>query len=253
MNNKQKFQTLLNIGLYSSLLFFILSGLSMYFYPGGTMHNNPANPLYDSIIKPYSHTMNFFSDLGLHSSWAEFPNSVSSILFSYSLFFVSIGIISFYSAIHFILKKDKNLILLSKISILISVLSAIGFIFVGFTPADILGKAHMFAVNLAFRSFLVVMFFYSYMIFRSNYLKNYLSFIYIILFCLVGYYVYIIIAGPPLPLVPYGHADFASQIPNESDLWFHVVSQKFVVYGLSFSILWQLLELRKQKYVNLID
>ena len=49
---------------------------------------------------------------------------------------------------------------LSKISILISVLSAIGFIFVGFTPADILGKAHMFAVNLAFRSFLVVMFFY---------------------------------------------------------------------------------------------
>ena len=85
MNNKQKFQTLLNIGLYSSLLFFILSGISMYFYTGGTMYNNPANPLYSNVINSYSHTMNFFSDLGLHSSWAEIPNSVSSILFSYSL------------------------------------------------------------------------------------------------------------------------------------------------------------------------
>ena len=112
--------------------------------------------------------------------------------------------------------------------------------------------SHMSSVNLAFRSFLIVMLIYSYLIFRSHYIKNYLSFIYFVLFFLVGYYVYIIAASPwALPPVPYGHEGF--YIPEQAHLWNHVVSQKFVVYGLSFSILWQLFELKKQKYIHLVD
>ena len=75
---------------------------------------------------------------------------------------------------------------------------------------------------------------------------------FLILFFLVGYYVYIIAASPwTLPPVPYGHEGF--YIPEQAHLWNHVVSQKFVVYGLSFSILWQLFELKKQKYIHLVD
>ena len=54
-----------------------------------------------------------------------------------------------------------------------------------------------------------------------------------------------------LPPVPYGYDGF--YIPEQAHLWNHVVSQKFVVYGLSISILWQLFELKKQKYIHLID
>ena len=109
----------------------------------------------------------------------------------------------------------------------------------------------MFVVNLAFRSFLVVMLIYTYSIFRSSYISNYLSFIYFILFCLVSYYVYILMAGPPMPSVSYGQDGFF--IPNERDLLFHVVSQKIVIYGLSFSILCQIFFLNKKEYIDLID
>jgi hypothetical protein len=251
MNNKQKFQILLNISIFACILFIVLSGLAMYFYPGGTMFNNPYNPNYDSSIDSYSHSMNFFSDLGLYNSWSGKSNFLSNILFSYSLLFVSVGIISFYCSIYFILRKNKNLILMSKFGILVAIVSSIGFILVGFTPSDKLLTEHMFVVNLAFRSFLVVMLIYTYLIFRSTYIPNYLSFIYFILFCLVGYYVYILIAGPPMPSVSYGQNGFF--IPEEQALYFHVISQKIVIYGLSFSILCQIFFLRKKHYTDLIN
>jgi len=250
MNNKQKFKILLNIALSGCVLFFIFSMVGMYFYPGGNMWHNASNQD-ANVLNYYSHTLNFFSDLGLEISWGGHNNSTSSFLFLLSLFSVSIGIVCFYSAFHLILSKDKKIVLLSKIGIFISIVSAIGFICVGFTPADKMHVEHMFSVNLAFRSFLIVMLIYSYAIFKSNYVANYLSFVYMILFCLVAYYVYIIVAGPKLPPVPFGHPEFF--VPTMDALSFHVVSQKFVVYGLSFSILWQLFELKKQKYIDLID
>ena len=251
MNNKQKFQILLNISLFSSISFFLLCALAMYFYPGGSMYNNPANPLYNSSITSYSHTMNFFSDLGLHYSWSRQPNFISNIFFAYGLLSVAIGIVSFYTSLHFILRKDKELILLSKFGIFIALLSSIGFILVSFTPSDMLLSEHMFSVNLGFRSFLIIMLIYSYAIFRSNYIENYLALIYFGLFCLVAYYVYILIAGPELVSVSYRHKDFF--IPTKQAVLFHVVSQKFVIYGLNFSILWQLIEFKKQKYIDLIE
>ena len=251
MNNKQKFQTLLTISIYTCILFISLSGLAMYFYPGGSMYNNPSSPNYDSTLNSYSHFMNFFSDLGLYNSWSGESNFLSNILFSYSLLFVGIGIVSFYSGIYFLLKKDRKLILISKIGIFIAFISAVGFVLVGFTPSDKLLNQHMFVVNLAFRSFLIVMLIYTYLIFRSSYISNYLSFIYLILFCLVGYYVYILMAGPALPAVSYGQVGFFT--PNKQALFFHVISQKIVIYGLSFSILCQIFFLKKKKYIDLID
>ena len=55
------------------------------------------------------------------------------------------------------------------------------------------------------------------------------------------------------------HNEFSSDvevyvfIPNENSLFFHVVSQKIVIYGLTFSILYQLILLKKIKYIDLID
>ena len=181
MNNKQKFKMLLNISLCGSILFFILSALGMYFYPGGTMWHNPSNTN-ANILNYYSHTLNFFSDLGLKISWGGYDNTTSANFFLLSLFSVAIGIVSFYSAFYFILRKDKKLILLSKIGLFTSIISAIGFICVGFTPADQMHSEHMFSVNVAFRSFLIVMLIYSYAIFKSSYVTNYLSLIYFILF-----------------------------------------------------------------------
>ena len=178
MHNKQKYKTLLNTALCGGSLFFILSLLGMYFYPGGTMWHNSSN---EGVIitKYHSHTLNFFSDLGSLQAWSGNHNIISNFFFVASLFSVAIAIVSLYYAFHYILKKDKKLILLSKIGIFISIISAIGFVGVGFTPSDTLHKEHMFFVNLAFRSFLIVMFIYSYAIFKSSHLKNYLALIYV--------------------------------------------------------------------------
>ena len=251
MNNKDKFQILLNISFTSCAFFLILTSLAIYFYPGGTMYNNPMNPNYDSSANSYLHSMNFLSDLGLYKSWSGESNFLSSILFSYSLFSVSIGILSYYLAMHFLLMKNKELIKYSKIGIFFAVCSSFGFLFVGFTPSDMFLPQHMFFVNLAFRSFLIVMLIYTYLIFKSEYLPNYFSLSYFILFCLVLYYVYILMSGPPLPTVSFGNTDFFT--PNKDTLFFNVISQKIVIYGLTFSILYQIILLKKTKYIDLID
>ena len=251
MNNKYKFQILLKISFTCCVLFLVLTSLSMYLYPGGSMFNNQMNPQFDSSENGYIHTMNFFSDLGLYKSWTGETNFLSSIIFSYALLSVGIGIISYYFAMHFLLIKNIGLIKLSKLGIFFAICSAIGFIFVGFTPSDLFLKEHMFFVNLAFRSFLIVMLIYTYLIFKSKYIPNYFSLIYFILFCLVFYYVYILISGPPMPTVSFGDSNFF--IPDENALFFHVVSQKIVIYGLTFSILYQIILLKKTEYIDLIE
>ena len=253
MNNKQKYKILLNISIGSAILFLVLSFSAMLFYSGGSMVNNPKNPLYNESNLSYSHIYNFFSDLGLHTSWSGDSNSISLILFSYSLLFVAIELVAFYWAFHYILKKDNNLINISRLGFFVGLVSALGFTMVGLFPSDTMFNLHMFAVNLAFRAFLLVMLIYSYAIFKSSYISNYLALSYFLLFCLVGYYVYILLFGPSLPAIPYSDANFYNQLPSSDNLSFHVVSQKFVVYGVILSTLWQLVELNKKKYINLID
>ena len=100
MDNKQKFKILINISLCACLMFFVLSFIGMYFYTGGSMfYNKTIDTFFDY---PYSHSLNFFSDLGLYHSWSGEPNIISNFFFSYSLFSVVIGMISFYSAFHLI-------------------------------------------------------------------------------------------------------------------------------------------------------
>ena len=172
MNNKQKYTILLNISIGSAILFLGLSFLAMFFYSGGSMINNPKNPLYNESILSYSHIYNFFSDLGLHNSWSGHSNSISLVLFAYSLFFVAVELVAFYYALHYILKKDKNLINISRLGFYITLVSALGFIMVGLFPSDTMFSYHMFAVNLAFRSFLLIMLIYSYAIFKSSYIET---------------------------------------------------------------------------------
>ena len=253
MNNKQKYKILLNISFVSAISFLFLSFSAMFFYSGGSMINNPKNPLYDESILYYSHIYNFFSDLGLYTSWSEEPNSVSLILFSYALFFAALELLIFYWGFHYILKKDHKLTNISRLGFCLALISAVGFIMVGLFPSDTMFHMHMFAVYLAFISFLLVMFIYAYAIFKSSYISNYLALSYFFLFCLVGYYVNILFFGPRLPTIPYTDSDFSTQIPSSSNLLFHVVSEKLVIYGIIFSTLWQLIELRKKKYVDLID
>ncbi len=253
MNNKQKYKILLNLSFISGILFLVLSSLAMFFYSGGSMINNPKNPMYDTSNNGYSHIYNFFSDLGLLYSWSGEYNIISVIFFNLALLSVAVELIIFYYAFHLLIKKDKSLRFLSTIGYLIAIISAFGFVMVGFTPSDQYHSYHMFAVNLAFRSFLLVMLIYTVIIFKANHISNYLSFSYFILFCLVGYYIYTITSGPPLPSVTYDHSDFFNQIPAKNDLLFHVVSQKLVVYGLTFSTLWQLYFLGKNNYIKIIE
>tara|TARA_B100000900_G_scaffold404126_1_gene412068 strand:+ start:381 stop:1142 length:762 start_codon:yes stop_codon:yes gene_type:complete len=253
MNNKRKYKLLLKLSFSSGVLFLIFSSISMFFYKGGSMWNNPKNIDFYVANESYSHFYNFFSDLGLLYSWTGKYNIISVLFFNLSLLSVAFELIIFYYAFHLLLKKNKRVNWLSKVGQFLAILSAIGFVMVGFTPSDTYHQLHMVAVNLAFRSFLIVMLIYTYVIFKTSYITNYLSVSYFILFCIVGYYIYVIASGPTLPSVPYDHIDFQSQLPIKKDLLFHVVSQKLVVYGLTFCTLWQLHELSKNKYIDFVD
>ena len=68
---------------------------------------------------------------------------------------------------------------------------------------------------------------YSYAIFKSSYISNYLALSYFLLFCLVGYYVYILLFGPSLPAIPYSDPNFQNQPRGKTFPIRKVVTSRF--------------------------
>ena len=172
---------------------FIISVLvSIYFYPGGNIH--------DPFQVGYSISHNFLSDLGGYKSHSGLPNLISFLIFNFSMVLFTLIGISFL----FIPKLFRDDILSFTISIIGSAFLFFGTFFfagVGFTPYDLYLNEHVFFALNAFRLLVPGLVLYFFVLVRSNVSKKYSLMIFILLFFTLSYVVYQIVSDSPLTSV----------------------------------------------------
>ena len=174
-------------------IYFIISVLvSIYFYPGGNIH--------DPFQVGYSISHNFLSDLGGYKSHSGLPNLISFLIFNFSMVLFTLIGISFL----FIPKLFRDDNLSFTISIIGSAFLFFGTFFfagVGFTPYDLFLNEHVFFALNAFRLLVPGLVLYFFVLVRSNVSKKYSIMIFILLFFTLSYVVYQIVSDSPLTSV----------------------------------------------------
>ena len=174
---------------FVTIFFTISVFVSMFFYPGGNIH--------DPSQLGYSISHNFLSDLGGYKSHSGLPNLISFLIFNFSMTLFTLIGISFL----FIPKLFKEDIITFIISIIGSAFLFFGTIFfagVGLTPYDLYLDEHIFFAINAFRLLVPGLVLYFFVLIRSSVSKKYSVMIFCLLFFTFLYVVYQIISDSPL-------------------------------------------------------
>ena len=174
---------------FVTIFFTISVFVSMFFYPGGNIH--------DPSQLGYSISHNFLSDLGGYKSHSGLPNLISFLIFNFSMTLFTLIGISFL----FIPKLFKEDIISFIISIIGSAFLFFGTLFfagVGLTPFDLYLDEHIFFAINAFRLLVPGLVLYFFVLIRSSVSKKYSVMIFCLLFFTFLYVVYQIISDSPL-------------------------------------------------------
>ena len=174
---------------FVTIFFTISVFVSMFFYPGGNIH--------DPSQIGYSISHNFLSDLGGYKSHSGLPNLISFLIFNFSMTLFTLIGISFL----FIPKLFKEDIISYIISIIGSSFLFFGTLFfagVGLTPYDLYLDEHIFFAINAFRLLVPGLVLYFFVLIRSSVSKKYSVMIFCLLFFTFLYVVYQIISDSPL-------------------------------------------------------
>ncbi len=199
---------------FSTINFIVCTALAMLLYPGGKYN--------DHFSKGYSFIENFFSDLGRwhtfdgHYKWASF------VLFVYSMGMLAVGTIVFVRAFlqdHADRQRYPVAYYAAFISTLLFSIFLLG---VPLTPYDLALDAHMFTTRAAFIMMVPLSWSVSFLIYKHEEMPNrYIFLLFLVSFALIVY-IYILFWGPRVSENPY----------------FQPVSQKVIVYLLSFSLMY---------------
>ena len=141
-------------------LFVLLTVAAMFTYPGGTFN--------DEITNGYDFFTNFFSDLGRITVADNRSNIVSAILFFFALSIAGVGLVFFFIAFREFFKSDKTGNWVSLLGTIIGVGSGLCFVGIACAPYDIIFDIHYQLVFWAFRTFLISVSIYAFVIFRQN-------------------------------------------------------------------------------------
>ena len=174
---------------FVTIFFTISVFVSMFFYPGGNIH--------DPSQLGYSISHNFLSDLGGYKSHSGLPNLISFLIFNFSMTLFTLIGISFL----FIPKLFKEDIISFIISIIGSAFLFFGTLFfagVGLTPFDLYLDEHIFFAINAFRLLVPGLVLYFFVLIRSSVSKKYSVMIFCLLFFTFLYVVYQILSDSPL-------------------------------------------------------
>ena len=174
---------------FVTIFFTISVFISMFFYPGGNIH--------DPSQIGYSISHNFLSDLGGYKSHSGLSNLISFLIFNFSMILFSLIGISFL----FIPKLFKEDIISFIISIIGSMFLFFGTIFfagVGLTPYDLYLDEHIFFALNAFRLLIPGLILYFFVLMRSSVSKKYSLMIFCLLFFTFLYVIYQIVSDSPL-------------------------------------------------------
>ena len=146
--------------LWGCGLFVILTVAAMFAYPGGLFTGE--------LTTGYDFSRNFFSDLGRTMVEGGRSNTVSAILFFFALSLAGIGLILFFIAFHDFFRYDHTGNILSTAGSIIGLASGLCFVGIAFAPYDLFFDVHLWLVFWAFRTFLLAVSVYAYVIFRQD-------------------------------------------------------------------------------------
>ncbi|TFH26576.1 MAG: DUF998 domain-containing protein [Promethearchaeota archaeon] len=191
------------------ILFFVFSTLAMLLYSGG-------NGL-DPEMEGYSFLYNFFSDLGLWTSFAEVSNATASILFGVGLTIVGLSLIPYYIYMPIFTPTKKSSRFWFSIGSLIGIVASIAYVGIAFTPWDLRLSTHMWFVYIAFPLSLPMAICYviGFLSDGERFPKR-LTFYYVVYILILTIYLYLLFFGP--------------NTETEMGRLIQVVGQKIIVY-----------------------
>ena len=169
-------------------LFVMLTIIAMIAYPGG---------LYSGTnTEGYDFFRNFFSDLGRVNAPNGEPNTISLIAFFIALTTVGIGLILFFIAFRNFFVSDQTGKRASLLGTAFGMTSGLCFIIVACAPYDINFGVHYEAVFWAFRTFLLAVAIYAYVIFRQDVYPRKYGWIFITFAVSLAAYILLLEFGP---------------------------------------------------------
>jgi len=173
---------------YGCGLFVLLTVAAMFAYPGG-LYSGELTPGYDFF-------RNFFSDLGRVKVIDGSPNTASLILFFLALSIAGIGLVFFFIAFREFFKSDRIRNILSLLGTIIGVVSGLCFVGIACAPYDLFLDIHYQLVFWAFRTFLVAVSIYAYVIFQQNDYPRQYGWVFIAFSVLLAAYLVLLTYGP---------------------------------------------------------
>ena len=198
-------------------LFLLLTIAAMFTYPGGTLN--------DEATVGYKFFRNFFSDLGRVTAPNGQPNTVSMVLFFIALTLVGVGMAVFFIAFRNFFKSDGTGAWVSLLGSIVGVASGLCFVGIALAPYDVIFNIHYQLVFWAFRTFLVSVAIYAYVIFRQNIYPRKYGWIFIIFTLFLAAYI--------------GLLEFGPEATTPSGLVIQATGQKVIVYVSIISVMAQ--------------
>jgi hypothetical protein len=204
-------------------LFIFLTVIAMQIYPGGTFS--------DANTAGYSFWQNFFSELGFTVTHNGTPNPIGSALFFAALMLAGLGMGLFFTAFPRAFASERRAHLLARAGSAAGIASALCFIGVAFTPANLYLDWHKEFVVWAFRLFPLAVLLYTLAMARARYARPYLLVFIIFWLMLVGY-ILLLELGP--------------DIKTFEGMLIQAAGQKVIVYASIISVVLQSLGARRQ-------
>ena len=175
-------------GVFSALLFLILTIYCMSVYPGGIVT--------DHYSVGYDFFKNYFSDLGRTHDFLGRSNFASMAIFMTLVTLIGLATIFYYITTPYFF---SNILLCRKLSVYGSVMgfiTGLGYIGIAFTPADLLLPLHLVFVQIAFNSFFVAVILYSIAIYKNPVYPDFYAYVYLMYALVLGCYILIMLFGP---------------------------------------------------------
>jgi hypothetical protein len=198
------------LGMVASVQFIVLTIIAMFLYPGGTHA--------DHSTTGYSFWSNFFSDLGMTSTFLGDPKAASFVLFTIALSLAGIALCLFFVAVPHLFAKTRAMKRLSVLGSIVGVVSGVSYVGIAFSPSDRYLSLHLGFVEVAFASFLLVVVVYSIAIFLNKEYSNAYAFTYMGFALILGVYLWLLFAGP--------------NIDTAQGVRIQATGQKIVVYAM---------------------
>jgi hypothetical protein len=169
-------------------LFVLLTIAAMFAYPGGSVSGE--------ITTGYNFFRNFFSDLGRISVPGGGSNLVSAILFCLALTLAGLGLVCFFLAFRSFFLTDRMGRVFSTVGTIVGVISGLCFVGIAWAPYDLFLDAHYQLVFWAFRTFLLAVAIYAFVIFRQRTYPRRYGWVFILFTLFLAAYLILLTSGP---------------------------------------------------------